>query len=76
MKILGSFSWPFNGIENAMNYKKKEGFPWCCNSWSFHEAIEFIAHEKPRLNSINIERFIDHEKCSCFFYGFLKTHEN
>ena len=26
MKILGCFSWPFNGIENAMNYKKKNDF--------------------------------------------------
>ena len=47
MKILGCFSWPFNGIENAMNYK--EGFSWCCSSWSFHEATEFMAHEKPMV---------------------------
>ena len=47
MKILGCFSWPFNGIENAMNYK--EGFSWCCSSWSFHEATEFMAHQKPMV---------------------------
>ena len=47
MKILGCFSWSFNGIENAMNYK--EGFSWCCSSWSFHEATEFMAHEKPMV---------------------------
>ena len=47
MKILGCFSWPFNGIENAMYYK--EGFSWCCSSWSFHEATEFMAHEKPMV---------------------------
>ena len=45
MTILGCFSWPFNGIENAMNYK--EGFSW--RSWSFHEATEFVAHEKPMV---------------------------
>ena len=47
MKILGCFSWPFNGSENAMNYK--EGFSWCCSSWSFHEATEFMTHEKPMV---------------------------
>ena len=47
MKIFCRFSWPFNDIENAMNYK--EGFSWCCSSWSFHEATEFMAHEKPMV---------------------------
>ena len=48
MKIfVGYFSWPFNGIENAMNYK--EGFSRCCSSWSFHEVTEFMAHEKPMV---------------------------
>ena len=74
MKILGCFSWPFNAIENAVNYK--EGFSWSCSSWSFPEASEFITHEKPCGYSINIERLIDHEKCSWLFDGFLKTHEN
>ena len=57
-----------------MNYK--EGFLWCCSSWSFHEATEFMAHEKPMVIPINIERLIDHEICSWLFGGFLKTHEN
>ena len=47
MKILGCFSWPFNDNENAMNYK--EGFWWCCSSWSVHEATEFMAHENPMV---------------------------
>ena len=47
MTIFGCFSLPFNGIENAMNYK--EGFSWCCSSWSFHGATEFMAHEKPMV---------------------------
>ena len=47
------FSWPFNGIENAMNYK--EGFSWCCSSWSFHEATEFMAHEKPMVISLMLK---------------------
>ena len=47
IKILVCFSWLFNDIENAMNYK--EGFSWCCSSWSFHEASEFMAHEKPMV---------------------------
>ena len=47
IKILVCFSWLFNDIENAMNYK--EGFSWCCSSWSFHEATEFMAHEKPMV---------------------------
>ena len=53
VKILGYFSWPFNGIENAMNYK--EGFSWCCSSWSFHEATEFMAHEKPMVISLMLK---------------------
>ena len=47
MKILGCFSWPFNGIENAMNYK--EGFSWCCSSWSFHEATDSWLIKNPWL---------------------------
>ena len=65
MEIWGCFSWPFNDIENAMNYE--EGFSWCCSSWYFHEATEFKAHEKPMVISIDIERLIDHEKCSWLF---------
>ena len=71
MKILGCFSWSFNGIKNAMNYK--EGFSWCCSSWSFHGATEFMAHEKPHGYSINIERLIDHEK---MFMAFLWLFED
>ena len=47
MKILGCFSWPFDGVENAMNYK--EGFSWCCSSWSFHEALNSWPMKNPWL---------------------------
>ena len=48
-----------------MNYK--EGFSWCCSSWSFHEATGFMAREKPMTHgySIDIERLIAelHARC-------------
>ena len=47
MKIFGCFSWPFNDIENTMNFE--EGFSWCCSSWSFHEATEFMVLDKPMV---------------------------
>ena len=48
MKILDCLSWPFNGIENAVNYK--EGSSWCCIVHGFfHEATEFMEHEKPMV---------------------------
>ena len=69
MTIFGCFSLPFNGIENAMNYK--EGFSWCCSSWSFHEATEF-GPWKTHGYSINIERLIDHENVHGFFMAFWR----
>ena len=70
-KISGCFSWPFNGVENAMNYN--EGFSWCCSSWSYHEATEYHGLWKTHGYFINVERLIDHEK---MFMAFLWLFED
>ena len=70
MKILGCFSWPFNGIENAMNYK--EGFSWCCNSWSFHEATEFMATEKPMVIPLMLKDYLTMKNVHGFFMAFWR----
>ena len=64
MKILGCFSWPFNGIENAMNYK--EGFHGVVVHGLFMRPLNSWPMKSPWL-SINIERLIDHEKYSWLF---------
>ena len=39
----------FHGLLMALKMNYKEGFSWCCSSWSFHEATEFMAHQKPMV---------------------------
>ena len=68
MKILGCFSWPYNGIENAMYYK--EGFSWCCISWSFHEATEFMPHEKPMVFPLMLKDELAMQNIHGFFVAF------
>ena len=50
---LWLLSWPFNDIENAMNYT--EGFSWRCSSWPFHEFTGFMAHEKPMVMLLKLK---------------------
>ena len=74
MNILGCFSWPLNGIENVMNYKKRIFMVLKFMVFSWGHWIHGLW--KPHGYSTNVERLIDHEKSSWLFYGFLKTHEN
>ena len=70
MKILGCFLWPFNSIKKAMNYK--EGFSWCCSSWSFHEATEFMAHEKPTVIPLILKDYLTMKNLHGFFMAFWR----
>ena len=58
----------FNGIENAMNYK--EGFSSCCSSWSFHEATEFMATEKPMVIPLMLKDYLTMKNVHGFFMAF------
>ena len=33
----------------AFAFADDSRFSWCCGSWSFHEATEFMAHEIPMV---------------------------